>query len=245
MQQHQPNPDRAIFGTETFGSQTPIPPLLSSNVSVPCFFLVQYACLARHAFQYMSKKASVGGRADQPVASQPSPGEASALFSCQKCRRTLVVSSKCTLEDNAPRRVHEEKAWMAVSAQEMLQREGAGDSDWIAVTNRLLDFVSEVVQHDQPLCPDCTEIMVADLEKELRSSEAERDHYCGFLKEWEAEDEAMITAQERQLNKELQQLEKEEAQLMQVSPNFGHWGRTVRCARAVRKVGCSPPPGVR
>jgi beclin 1 len=125
------------------------------------------------------------------------------------------VSSKCTLEDNAPRRVHEEKAWMAVSAQEMLQREGAGDSDWIAVTNRLLDFVSEVVQHDQPLCPDCTEIMVADLEKELRSSEAERDHYCGFLKEWEAEDEAMITAQERQLNKELQQLEKEEAQLMQ------------------------------
>ena len=22
------------------------------------------------------------------------------------------------------------------------------------------------------------------------------------------------------------------------------WGRTVRCARAVRKVGCSPPPGV-
>ena len=23
------------------------------------------------------------------------------------------------------------------------------------------------------------------------------------------------------------------------------WGRTVRCARAVRKVGCSPPPGVR
>ena len=24
-----------------------------------------------------------------------------------------------------------------------------------------------------------------------------------------------------------------------------HWGRTVRCARAVRKVGCSPPPGVR
>ena len=26
---------------------------------------------------------------------------------------------------------------------------------------------------------------------------------------------------------------------------FRFWGRTVRCARAVRKVGCSPPPGVR
>ena len=94
------------------------------------------------------------------------------------------------------------------------------EEDWITATNDFLAFLSETLQHDQPLCFDCTDIVVAEWESKLKASEAERDYYCTFLQNLEAEAEEL--PHDRQLNKELPLLEKEEAQLLKVWRPVNH-----------------------
>eukprot|EP00668_Euglena_longa_P046100 GGOE01061784.1.p1 GENE.GGOE01061784.1~~GGOE01061784.1.p1 ORF type:complete len:402 (-),score=147.68 GGOE01061784.1:201-1406(-) len=143
-----------------------------------------------------------------------SPIESFTSFSCQKCRKHLAVTSRASAESfaSAARLVEDETAWMGVSPFRSVQNPLG--SDWMTVTNQFLAFVSEVTQHDQPLCFECTDLLVADLEARLGASEAERNHYVNLLQELEAEEQQTAGA-EKQLAKELPTLEREEEQLLQ------------------------------
>eukprot|EP00667_Euglena_gracilis_P010185 EG_transcript_10357 len=156
-----------------------------------------------------------------------SPTESFTSFSCQKCRKHLAVTSRVSADSfaSAASLVQDENAWMGVSPFRSVQN--SLGSNWMAVTNQFLAFVSEVTQHDQPLCFECTDLLVADLETRLRASEAERDHYVGLLQDLEAEEQSAAGA-ERQLAKELPALEREEEQLLQELKRIEEEQREVR-----------------
>jgi beclin 1 len=80
---------------------------------------------------------------------------------------------------------------------------------------------SETTQQDQPLCFECTDFFVADLEARLKASEQEREACCSILEDLLAE-EASSSSQLQPLRKELPLLEKEEAALLK---ELGHLQR--------------------
>jgi len=89
--------------------------------------------------------------------------------------------------------------------------------------SRLFEILSARSDIDHPICVECTDLLVAGLQRRLEAATKERDAYIGFLKQVNADiptedeiresKEALAKAQEAEVSaiKELEKLEKEKA----------------------------------
>jgi beclin 1 len=80
--------------------------------------------------------------------------------------------------------------------------------DRMDAAHRIFEILSARSDVDHPICVECTELLVDDLQKRLNSTTKERDAYVEFLRQANAD----IPSEEeiRQADKELQQAQKKE-----------------------------------
>jgi len=86
-------------------------------------------------------------------------------------------------------------------------------SHQLRVTNELFDMLSDNSQVDHPLCEECTDSLLENIERQLELAEQEAQEYQDYLNNLnqETEDSSSVSA----LETELQQLQLQESQLNQ------------------------------
>jgi beclin 1 len=122
-------------------------------------------------------------------------------------------------EDTNPKKaLHDDSLSMDAS-----QDEGKAVSQDVERASRLFEILSARSDIDHPVCVECTDLLVAGLQKRLEAATKERDAYVSFLKQVNAEiptedevresQEALAKAQEAEEKavQELKKLEQEKA----------------------------------